>query len=158
MKIKSITLEHTNPSLGPHETVTEVTLIKSKDNIERITNFIGTAQVNGVVTLAEYFKAVRSKDTKVLDEVSKNTPDRMLTTGGTISHLHIHFEDGTSISLRDVYRRFNLSHFYPDFTSYMVEKGSLIRHKPFSDWKNDEIIPKSPPEVSRPTKPTKDLE
>jgi len=131
MNIKFITLEHTNPSLGPHETVTNITLMKSKDSLERITNFIRTAQVNGVVTLEAYIKAVQSKDTKILEEVSKNTPDRMLTTGGTISHLHIHFEEGSSVSLNDVYRRFNLSHFYPDFTSYMVEKGTKIQHKSF---------------------------
>ncbi len=27
------------------------------------------------------------------------------------------------VELKDVYRKFDLTHFYPDFTSYMVEEG-----------------------------------
>ncbi|HAS38942.1 MAG TPA: hypothetical protein DCS93_00615 [Microscillaceae bacterium] len=163
MNITFITLEHTNPSLGPHETVTEVTLTKSKDNVERITSFIRTAQVNGVVTLEAYIKAVQSKDMKVLEEVSKNAPDRMLTTGGTISNLHIHFEEEASIRLNDVYRRFNLTHFYPDFTSYMVAQGTKTQYKPFLGFGGEEkdvppkmfdsLVSEKPP---KPQKPTKD--
>ncbi len=132
MNIESITLEHTNPSLGPHETVTVVTLTQAKSHRARIHDFINMARVNGVVTLYEYIEAVQAQDSKVLDEVQKNAPNSILTTGGTISNLSIEFKDADPVRLYDVYRRFRVTHFYPEFTSYMVEHGTKISHQPHS--------------------------
>ncbi|HAS38941.1 MAG TPA: hypothetical protein DCS93_00610 [Microscillaceae bacterium] len=140
MHIKSITLEHTNPSLGPHETITEITLVNSESHIKRINKFIDEARVNGVMTLRAYIEAVNSQDSKILDQVWKQAPKGELNEGETISNLHIHFEDNSSISLSDVYRRFNLTHFYAEFTAYMVEKGTLTRHKPFAGLQDYEVI------------------
>ncbi len=141
MKIKSIVLEHTNPSLGPHEVITEVTLVNSKDHTDRINRFLQEAQVNGVVTLYEYIEAIKTQDSPILEQVWQQAPNEALNEGETISNLEIHFEDDSVIRLDDVYRRFSLTSFYQDFTVYMVEKGTLIRYKP-DDLKELEMMRK----------------
>lgn len=141
MKIKSIVLEHTNPSLGPHEVITEVTLVNSKAHSDRINRFLQEAQVNGVVTLHKYIEAVKSQDSPILEQVWQQAPNEALNEGETISNLSIHLEDDSVIRLDDVYRRFNLTGFYQDFTAYMVEKGTLIRYKP-GDLKEREMMRK----------------
>jgi len=158
MNIKFITLEHTNPSLGPHEIITEVTLTNSESHTERIHQFIDEAQVNGVVTLRAYIEAVSTQDAKVLNRVWKKAPKGELNEGETISNLHIHFEDNSSISLSDVYRRFNLTHFYAEFTAYMVEKGTLIRHPPFAGLRDYEVIEERLPKMQQSEKHKKRLD
>lgn len=140
MNIKSIVLEHTNPSLGPHETVTEVTLSVSKANTEKVNRLINQVQVNQVVSLDEYVQAVNNQEAEVLEEVSKNAPKTILSTGATISNLYLYFEDAPSVKLYDVYRRFNLSHFNPELTSYMVKTGTISHHKPFFGLGDDDLI------------------
>ncbi len=132
MNIKQITLEHKNPSLGPHETKTKITISVSKDNMEKVTAFIKKSTVNETVTLYEYIKAVRSKNSKILNDVLKNGPDAKLNKGETISNLSFYFDDDPPIKLDDVYRQYRLSYFNPEFTSYMLEKGNVTRHSPGS--------------------------
>lgn len=131
MKITSIELKHTQPSLGPHETITIVSLDVSGRHKDTVANFLNTATLNNTGSLSDYLEAATSKNKERVDEFLKHAPDRELSSGGKISHLTFYFEDGETLSLHDVYRRFALSHFYPDFTSYMVENGRIDRHQPF---------------------------
>lgn len=54
-----------------------------------------------------------------------------------------HLETGQIIESSDIYRKFKLSNFNPDFTTYMVEKGTVINNsssleiKPREIYKND---------------------
>jgi len=129
MKIKSIDLKHTNPSLGPHEKITTVSLSVTERHLERVDEFLNQSQVNNTVSLYEYLKAVKTKNEEVLNRVFNNEPKNELNSGQKISHLLFYFEDNEIIELSDVYRRFSLSHFYADFTNYMVEEGTIYHTK-----------------------------
>lgn len=127
MTIQSIKLEHTHPSLGPHETRTTITLTVNEDNSQKINEFIKNATINNITSLYEYLKAIRTKNTKILNSVFGNSPIGKLNEGSAISHLFFYFEDAPVIKLTDVYRRFELTHFKPGFTGYMLEKGIVDR-------------------------------
>ncbi|MEO0471783.1 MAG: hypothetical protein AAF206_19315 [Bacteroidota bacterium] len=146
MDIQTITLEHTNPSLGPHETITIVSLEVSKPHLDRVRDFIQAATVNNTISLEAYLTASITRDTNTLDQVHANGPKGKLTSGSGISNLQIHLKDGTLVELYDVYRRFRLTHFYPDFTQYMVDNGSMHKHQPYSSpfLKEKDIAPKPP--------------
>jgi hypothetical protein len=124
MKINSIELEHTNPSLGPYEEITIITLYNSKTHLETVNNFINNSQINNTTSLYNFLEANINNETKLLEEVYNNTPKGELNEGEKISNLKIYLEGGKEIVLNDVYRQYSLTHFYPDFTSYMVEHGS----------------------------------
>lgn len=134
MKIKSISLQHTNPSMGPHETITTVTLQVTADTTSRTAQFINESMVNNTVSLVEYLTARQANDKAILDQVAQNAPNGRLKEGATISNLFFYFEDGQAIELYDVYRCFSVSNFYPDFTKYMVKEGTLSRR---SGWFDD---------------------
>lgn len=124
-KLKSIELKHTNPSLGPYEKIITVSLIVTEEHVERIEKFLQTSQVNNTVSMHEYLNAVKNENKEVVNRVLENAPKGELRVGETISHLSFYFEDGQVIRLADVYRRFSVTHFYGDFTKYMVEKGTI---------------------------------
>ncbi|UZR96358.1 hypothetical protein [Chondrinema litorale] len=139
MKIKSIKLEHTNPSLGPHEKVTLITLPVTEKNAEKINTFLNNSKINNTTILFEYLKAVETNNKQVIDSVLNNAPKNHLNEGQTISNLFFNLENGEVIKLDDVYRKFELSHFYPDFTSYMVETGEVINEISPFDFLNPNI-------------------
>ena len=127
MDIRSIHLKHTNPSLGPHEEVSTVLLTVSESNREIVDRFLESAQINGTLSLHDYLKALKDENQAVLEIVVANAPKWMLISGGTISHLSFYFEDDMTIELSDVYRKYKLTHFNPEFTSIMEEQGTIIR-------------------------------
>lgn len=133
MNIKSIKLENTNPSLGPHEKRTVVSLVVSKDNAATIETFINACEVNRTTKLINYLKAVKNKEEVLLQEVLENSPRQDLKSGSSISNLSFHFEDGQSVRLSDIYRQYELSHFTSEFASYMTQKGTTYQYKPYSD-------------------------
>jgi hypothetical protein len=122
-----LVLEHTNPSLGPHEVVTTVSLSVTEAHETRIAQFLETATINNTTSLKTYIQAVHQQDEALLKQVNDNAPQEKLMQGGTISNFYLYFEGQPSIELYDVYRRYRLSHFYPDFTKYLVEQGTLDR-------------------------------
>lgn len=129
MNIQLITLEHTNPSLGPHETKTEIRLSISEEHQKKVDEFVKKAMINDTVTLYEYMKAVMNNDSKMIEQVLENEPTEELRQGETISHLSFYFENNFSMTLNDVYRSYKLSNFKPKFSSYMVKKGIISHHK-----------------------------
>lgn len=126
MNITSIELKHTNPSLGPHEKIVILTLPINVQTINSVSEFLGLSIINGVVELKEYLEAKRNNNIEVINKVEQRC-NFDLNVGSPISHLTFHFEDGKHVEISDVYRCFNISHFYPDFTQYMVDKGSKIK-------------------------------
>ncbi len=44
------------------------------------------------------------------------------------------------VELKDVYRKFELTHFYPNFTKYMVENGT-VDHEDFGKNSVQQILP-----------------
>jgi len=150
MNINTIKLRHTNPSLGPHEKITTVTLTISKVNMQTLENFMKTAMVNNTVTMSAYLEAVLSNDEKVLDRIGENAPKAPLSSGAKISTLVFELDNKQSVKLYDVYRQFSLTNFYPDFTKYMVDNGTIDTVEPGSTgslfYENEE---KKPPKPNR---------
>lgn len=142
LNITSLELEHTNPSLGPYERIITITLTNSKEHQERVQQFLAEAMVNGTVNLQQYITAVLSKDEKVLQEVRKNAPKGRLNEGESISNFTISIAGQPSIRFYDVYRQHSLSHFYANFTKYMVEHGVRF------EGDTDDIFGKLPKPIS----------
>jgi len=126
MKITSIELEHTNPSMGSHETIITISLLASEQNTKRIIQFINKSIINNTTSLYNYFKALENNDVELLKKISsqKKDYDNDLPKGRKISNLTFHFASGKTITLKDVYHQYDLTHFHPDFTNYMVENGT----------------------------------
>ncbi|UII26740.1 hypothetical protein LVD15_26170 [Fulvivirga maritima] len=125
MKISSIKLEHTNPSLGPHEKITSIQLVAAEKHASKIDSFLQSSKINNTTSLFEYLEAVETNNKQLIDSVLNNAPKNVTNEGQEISNLFFSLESGVTVTLADVYRRFELSHFYPDFTSYMMENGEV---------------------------------
>lgn len=126
MKIKPIEIQHTNPSLGPHETITTVTLIVNNATVKAVNEFLKNSKVNNTISLYNYLDAEFSQNTQLLKEVKQKEE---LNEGSIISNLTFFCENGESITMNDVYRCYNLTNFYPTFTKFMVENGSITNQK-----------------------------
>lgn len=122
MKIRAIQLKHTNPSLGPHEKIIKISLQVNEFTENVVNEFLGKSVINGTMGLKEFIEAQRSNNTLVLKMVEEKCKSD-LNQGSPISVLTFSFEDGKAVEIYDVYRRYHVSHFYPDFTKYMVAKG-----------------------------------
>ncbi|KIX20084.1 hypothetical protein SY27_16365 [Flavobacterium sp. 316] len=123
--VTSIQLEHTNPSMGPHENIISINLANNSDTEARINQFLNEATINNVMPLGEYILAYRNNDEKRSQKVeaAKNDEEN-LKKGSSISNLVFYFSDGkTPLKIKDVYRRYTITNFYNDFTKYMVENG-----------------------------------
>lgn len=127
MKIKTIQLQHTNPSLGPHEVITTVTLTANSSTEKEISTFISNAIINNTCSLADYLNNQLEENHEPVNKVEENAPKNALNQGEQISNLIFHFETGKTIKISDVYRRYSLTNFYPEFTQYMVANGSITK-------------------------------
>lgn len=125
MNIKSVTLRHTNPSMGPHEVEVTISLTNAKEHDIEFEKLLQDTTVNSTISLNDYIQAKKDKDQKTLDKVHSNFKTNDLSEGEQISYLTIHLEDNSSVVFHDVYREWSLSgYFYPIFTSYMVKHGN----------------------------------
>ncbi len=73
MNIKSIELQHTNPSLGLNEKIVTVSLIVTDKHWKKVEDLKQT-RVNNTVFLEEYLKAVKNDNEEVINEVLNNAP------------------------------------------------------------------------------------
>ncbi len=129
MKVSSIELQHTNPSLGPNEIITVITLQSNSITTSTIEEFIKNSIINPTCALSEYLEAELKADNSLIQKVYDNSPKNKLNEGEQISNLIFHFEEGNHLKISDVYRRFSLTNFYGDFTKYMVTNGSVVNNK-----------------------------
>ncbi len=74
MNIKSIELQHTNPSLALNEKIVTVSLIVTENHFKKVEEFLNQAKINNTVFLEEYLKAVKNDNEKVINEVLNNAP------------------------------------------------------------------------------------
>jgi hypothetical protein len=150
MKIKAIELKHTNPSMGPHETTTTITLYASENHLEKINTFLNNAKVNNTISLVKYLEAYQTSDIKTINKVmsnapKSNAPKRELNDGQSTSNLTFSFEEGKSVTLNKYY----LTLFYPNFSSYMVKHGFIDQEEPWwNNIKKEELIPLSPKQLT----------
>lgn len=122
-QLVAVTLEHTNPSMGPHEKIITYRLDLRADP-ETARKFLDETRVNDVVTLAEYVEAQRAANTELLDKVRAGASPRALPDGGTISRLLLSFDEGRSVDVRDL-RRWILSGYYRDvLQKRLLEEGT----------------------------------
>lgn len=129
LAIEAVRLEHTNPSLGPYEAVKIFRLVCNEKHKETVHTFLTTSEINHTVKLYEYLKAINKKDQKIIDKTVKNNPNNVLNQGEQISNLTFTFQDGSTIELADVYRKYHLTHFNPEFTQYIVKHGNLTTNE-----------------------------
>ena len=127
MKITTIELQHTPPSLGPHETITTVTLQSNSTTAPTIQEFILNSKINQTCSLADYLEAELKDDKVLIQQIYANQPKNELNEGEQISNLIFHFEGGEIFEVSDVYRRFTLTNFYGKFSKYMVDNGSTTK-------------------------------
>ena len=155
MDILSIELQHTNPSLGPQEEITEVTLSINEENKDKVMAFVQNAKVNDAIPLLAYIEAYLNDDRETLQRILEKGPyhGKSLSVGGTISNCKFLLSNGQRVTLNDVYRKLVLSDFYPEFTSFMVEQGRITKYKPMDlDFYSnpnatEENIPPPPSEI-----------
>lgn len=125
MKLKFIELEHTNPSLGHYEKKSVIGIAYNKSTADRINQFLHESIINNAVSIGKFINAYINKDEELTKKVLENSPKMELTQGAGISNLYFYFEDEIApLILKDVYRAYSLSNFYPGFTQYMVNKGT----------------------------------
>lgn len=123
MKLVSIELEHTNPSMGPHEK--KVSFIYHLNNEAVVAQkLLDETLVNSVGTLREYVEGSLAKDHLRLKKFYHMIPEKDLTNGAVISNLYLTFEDRRKVELNDL-RKISLSGYYIDtFRAILVAKGS----------------------------------
>lgn len=152
MTISSITLRFSNPSMGPHETVTEYECAAQSHQPE-VDKLVEGSSVNTTVGLSEYLAARRRlsdnpspEDQSLVQRVESEGPDlSKLPSGGTIEQLTIAFEDGQVVT----FGRFSglvLSGSFREFRTFILENGRKRVSSPG--------MPEAPPIVRKsPTKP-----
>lgn len=128
--LQSISIEHTNPSLGNHEIIKTINLECNKTNLEEISYFLKKIKVNNTVSLLKYLNASKASDTKLINRIFNNSPKKKLNDGGKISNLLFTFKDKSVVELQDVYHQFNLTDFNPEFTSFLMKNGTLTSNNP----------------------------
>lgn len=133
MKLKYIELEHTNPSMGPHETVRTITLKNDAQHEKEIDRFLSETKLFDKVVLKAYLAAELGKNTAVIkivtDEVRRADTSSM-NEGATISNLLFAFENGPTVSLHDL-RYYVMTGYGKGFFPYMVKNG--LTHDSSSD-------------------------
>ncbi len=125
VKINGIEIEHTNPSMGPHEKVKTIHLSNLNPHEDQFNKFLKEAKIF-TYTFEEYLNAVIKKDQKILSQIAKgveSTDSNQLNQGATISNLTITLKDQPSVRLSDL-RYYSFSGYYYDFISYLATKGT----------------------------------
>ena len=125
IKLMSIELEHTNPSMGPYKSIITISLTNNLGTEARINKFLNEATINNVMSVGEYIFAYRNNDEKLIQKVESAKKDGSnLKEGESISNLLFYFTDGTApLKIKDVYRIYSVTKFYDNFTKYIVENG-----------------------------------
>lgn len=124
-RIESISIEHTNPSLGPHEIKRTITLNNNDPHKKQFAVFLAKAQVFDV-SFVNLIQAHIKKDEKVLERVRKKSAEidsSQFTNGGIISCLRIHFKDQAPLSLNDL-RYYKMNKDYHSFIEYLAKHGN----------------------------------
>ncbi len=138
MNLKSLEIEHSTPSLGGLEAVEKSTLLATKNHIKTINNFINHATINKTTPLYDYLQAIKTKDKEKTLYIESNLNHEALAVGETVTNLSFIFEDGQVITMRDVYRVYNLTEL-PNFEKYIKDNGST-NHYNFSSFDEEENI------------------
>jgi len=138
--VKSISIEHTNPSMGPHEKIRTFSLSNTPEHKSEFDTLLDKGTVFEF-SFREFIRATLDNDRKVLDKVQagKDKTDRNdLPEGGTISNLTIYLEDKGPVQLRDL-RYYRLGGSYHAFISYLVQKGSKSENSGRGDPQPEEL-------------------
>ena len=102
-----------------------ISLINNVQTEARINQFLQESIINGIMPIGDYINAHVKEDTTTLNSVYNAYANNDLNEGEGISNLTFHFDNNTDpLTIHDVYRRFSITKFYDDFTSYMVKNGS----------------------------------
>lgn len=150
-RLASLALNHTNPSMGPHETRVTISLSVDENTKARVQQFLDEATINNCMSMSDFVAACSDNNQVLFEKLDKYGPKPELkAVGGTLTHFTLSFNDGTpEIKLYDVYRDYNISKFYPDFTKYMVEHGIRLESYGFDSMEPRLIIEDLDSDISK---------
>lgn len=125
IQLKSIVLEHTNPSMGPYEKIVTLNLKNTPETEKRIEQFLNESVINGVMSIGEYILAHRNENHSDIEKVETGKCNQAdFNEGQSISHLVFYFSDGyQQLKIYDIYREYEITQFNNEFTKYMIENG-----------------------------------
>ena len=135
IKLKSFEIEHTNPSMGPHEKVVTISLSNKPPHTEHFHKLLMETQVNGMVSLKDYIEFHLTKNSEQLKKVYEAFKSGDLNEGETISNLKFTLETGQTIEISDYKRRYSITGYYwKSFLPVLLEHGNRTE---FSGWGDD---------------------
>ena len=142
-KISGVTLEHSNASMGPHETRIRYSLSRGDRN-ELFDKLASDTKVNGVMSLGEFLSlhndGKKDEVQKVLDAYKVDTST--LPKGGGESSLTFSTESGSSYEFGDL-RYFKITGYYYDsFQAVLVKEGHRDEWSPWDGPGVPKRIPK----------------
>lgn len=122
MDFQSVEIEHSNPSMGPHEVVTSYTL-STKDYKQELDEFLQSIKVNGRLSLGDYLRLLAEGPAAEAEEVRQAFKPDDLRSGATISALKFRLTEGKTLSLDDL-RYYQLNGFRGShFLNLLINKG-----------------------------------
>lgn len=150
MKITTVQLKHSNPSMGPHETIVTFDMSNNSTHEEVFEQLLKESTINKQFSLEEFLKAHVKKDKATIQEILKAYEPGKLASGGTISGFSMLLENGVEVHIRDL-RTTLLGGYYSTFIPYLVKHGF---RKEYSGWelspkiKNPSLKLPNDPEIS----------
>lgn len=123
MNLKNVTLEHTQPSLGPHEKITTISLdIKGYE--ENFQKLLQETSINKSVSLNKYLEFLQKKNSAELEKINKMyNLGGLSATGRTISNLIFTFQDDSTERIHDI-KKLSIDGYYKkEFESILIKNG-----------------------------------
>ncbi|MGH1336167.1 MAG: hypothetical protein ACRBFS_08570 [Aureispira sp.] len=122
MKIISVKLEHSNPSMGPHERIITYSMSNQAAHETEFEQLLQNSTVNQAYSLMDFVKAYQEEDTALIKKITSIHAKERLPTGGTISEFSITLADGLLVKVSDL-RVVHLGGYYQTFIPYLVKNG-----------------------------------
>lgn len=152
MKITAVELKHSNPSMGPHETIITFNMSNNSLHEHTFEQLLQESTINKNYSLKEFLTAHAQKDSSTIQKImDAYQPEHPLACGGTISDFSMTLQDGTVVTFHDL-RTILLGGYYSTFIPYLVKHGF---REEYSGWEASPLNRISPlhtpqdPEISK---------
>lgn len=122
MKITAVKLQHTNPSMGPHERIITFTMSNKEEHQEQFEQLLQGTTVNENYSLIDFLTADQARDEDTIKKIINTYTPAYLNEGQTISNFTITLEHGTEVLFSDL-RTIQLGGYYSTFIPYLVKEG-----------------------------------
>lgn len=140
VNLKNVTLEHTHPSLGPHEIITTISLgIKGfEENFQKL---LQETTINKSVSLSQYLELLQKKNSVELEKINNAYKCAGLdATGRTISNLIFTLHNERVIKINDIELLLIEGYYKKTFQEILVKNGLKNTSGPGDHLEKDTII------------------